>query len=78
MKIYNKIVYDINHNIIEEDSYEYKGPLTLAGPTFVAAAPYITAATSVMQFQQQGTLGKYNQKSLNRSAEVLDGQATQI
>ena len=78
MKIYNKIVYDINNNIIEEDSYEYKGPLTLAGPTFVAAAPYITAATSVMQFQQQGTLGKYNQKSLNRSAEVLDGQATQI
>ena len=78
MKIYNKIVYDINDNIIEEDSYEYKGPLTLAGPTFVAAAPYITAATSVMQFQQQGTLGKYNQKSLNRSAEVLDGQATQI
>ena len=78
MKIYNKIVYDINNNIIEEASYEYKGPLTLAGPTFVAAAPYITAATSVMQFQQQGTLGKYNQKSLNRSAEVLDGQATQI
>ena len=78
MKIYNKIVYDINDNIIEEDSYEYEGPLTLAGPTFVAAAPYITAATSVMQFQQQGTLGKYNQKSLNRSAEVLDGQATQI
>ena len=78
MKIYNKIVYDINNNIIEEDSYEYEGPLTLAGPTFVAAAPYITAATSVMQFQQQGTLGKYNQKSLNRSAEVLDGQATQI
>ena len=78
MKIYNKIVYDIIDNIIEEDSYEYEGPLTLAGPTFVAAAPYITAATSVMQFQQQGTLGKYNQKSLNRSAEVLDGQATQI
>ena len=78
MKIYNKIVYDINNNIIEEDSYEYEGPLTLAGPTFVAAAPYITAATSVMQFHQQGTLGKYNQKSLNRSAEVLDGQATQI
>ena len=23
MKIYNKIVYDINDNIIEEDSYEY-------------------------------------------------------
>ena len=28
MKIYNKIVYDINDNIIEEDSYEYNGPIT--------------------------------------------------
>ena len=78
MKIYNKIVYDINDNIIEEDSYEYEGPLTLAGPTLVAAAPYVVAGTSVMQFQQQGVIGKTNQQSFNRSAEVLDGQATQI
>ena len=28
MKIYNKIIYDINDNIIEEDSYEYYGELT--------------------------------------------------
>jgi|TARA_R100000655_G_scaffold2733_1_gene10552 ABC-type Fe2+-enterobactin transport system substrate-binding protein len=34
--------------------------------------------TSLMQYQQQGTLGKYNQKSFNRSADVLEGQATQI
>ena len=44
----------------------------------VAAAPYISAASSVMQFTQQGAIGKYNQQSFNRSAEVLDGQATQI
>jgi len=44
----------------------------------VAAAPYISVASSVMQFTQQGTLGKYNQKSFNRSADVLEGQATQI
>jgi len=78
MKIYNKIVYDINDNIIEEDSYEYEGPLTLAGPTLVAAAPYVVAGTSVMQFQQQGVIGKGNQQAFNRSAEVLEGQATQI
>jgi len=78
MKIYNKIVYDINDNIIEEDSYEYEGPLTLAGPTLVAAAPYVVAGTSLMQYQQQGVIGKGNEQAFNRSAEALDGQATQI
>ena len=78
MKIYNKIVYDINDNIIEEDSYEYEGPLTLAGPTLIAAAPYISAGTSVMQFTQQGAIGKYNQAANNRAATVLEGQAAQI
>ena len=74
MKIYNKIVYDINDNIIEEDSYEYEGPLTLADP--VSAA--VIGGTSLMQYQQQGVIGKYNQASNNRAAEVLDGQAAQI
>ena len=82
MKIYNKIVYDINDNIIEEDSYEYEGPLTFAGPAFVAAAttaaPYVVAGTSIMQYQQQGAIGKYNQAANNRAATVLEGQATQI
>ena len=27
MKIYTKIVYDINDNIIEEESFEYNGPI---------------------------------------------------
>ena len=44
----------------------------------VAAAPYISAATSVMQFTQQGAIGKYNQAANNRAATVLDNQATQI
>ena len=74
MKIYNKIVYDINDNIIEEDSYEYEGPLTLADP--VSAA--VIGGTSLMQYQAQGKIGKYNQQSYDRSAEVLEGQATQI
>ena len=44
----------------------------------VAAAPYISAASSVMQFTQQGVIGKYNQAANNRTAAVLDGQAAQI
>ena len=44
----------------------------------VAAAPYISAASSVMQFTQQGAIGKYNQAANNRAATVLDNQATQI
>ena len=74
MKIYNKIVYDINDNIIEEDSYEYEGPLTLADP--VSAA--VIGGTSLMQYQQQGAIGKYNQAANNRAATVLEGQAAQI
>jgi len=31
MKVYNKIVYDKNNKIIEEDSYNYNGPVALAG-----------------------------------------------
>jgi len=34
--------------------------------------------TSLMQYQAQGAIGKYNQAANNRTAEVLDGQATQI
>jgi hypothetical protein len=44
----------------------------------VAAAPYISAASSVMQFTQQGAIGKYNQAANNRAATVLEGQADQI
>jgi len=43
-----------------------------------AAAPYIVAGTSIMQYQQQGAIGKYNQAANNRAATVLEGQAAQI
>jgi len=43
-----------------------------------AAIPYVVAGTSIMQYQQQGAIGKYNQAADNRAAEVLEGQATQI
>ena len=72
MKIYNKIVYDFDNNIIEEDSYEYEGPITLAGPTLVAAAPYIVGATAVAGFQQAGAAGKFNQSVEERNALVQE------
>jgi hypothetical protein len=75
MKIYNKIVYDFDNNIIEEDSYEYKGPLTLAGP---AGPAVFTGLMGVAQYQQQGAIGKFNQSVANRNAQVLLGQKDQI
>lgn len=31
MKIYSKIVFDKDMNVIEEESYEYKGPVAMCG-----------------------------------------------
>ena len=41
-------------------------------------ATAFTIGTSLMQYQAQGAIGKYNQAANNRTAAVLDGQATQI
>ena len=76
MKIYNKIVYDFDNNIIEEDSYEYEGPITLAGPA--APAMIFTGAMGAAQFKAQGKIGKFNQSVANRNAAVLEGQAAQL
>tara|TARA_R100001015_G_C4627530_1_gene187130 strand:+ start:300 stop:866 length:567 start_codon:yes stop_codon:yes gene_type:complete len=81
MKIYNKIVYDINDNIIEEDSYEYEGPLTLAGPAFTAAvaksAPYVAAGTAVLAATQASSIGRFNQAVQNRNAQIAEQEADQ-
>ena len=44
----------------------------------ISAAPYISAATSVMAFQGQGTIGKFNQDVNERNAKTLENQALQI
>jgi len=44
----------------------------------VAAAPYISVASSVMQFTQQGAIGKYNQRNAERNAAVAEQEAIQI
>ena len=41
-------------------------------------ATAFTIGTSLMQYQAQGAIGKYNQAANNRTAAVLDGQAAQI
>jgi len=75
MKIYNKIVYDINDNIIEEDSYEYTGQITLAGP---AAPAIFTGAMGIAQISAQGKIGKINQSIEERNALVFEGQKEQL
>ena len=73
MKIYNKIVYDINDNIIEEDSYEYNGP--------IAKCDWVTAAVATVgaaQYQQQGVIGKTNQAIQNRNAQVAKQEGDAI
>lgn len=59
MKIYKKIVYDKDDNIIEEDSYEYHGQVAQAGDTVkkiiivaaVVAAVVVLGPTAMTAFQ---------------------------
>jgi len=44
----------------------------------MGAANIFTLGMGVMQYKQQGTLGKFNEASFNRSGQVLDNQAIQI
>ena len=43
-----------------------------------AAIPYVVAGTSIMQYQQQGAIGKYNQQVYNRNALVKEQEAEAI
>ena len=78
MKIYNKIVYDFDNNIIEEDSYEYEGPVTLAGPAAPFIGPAVAITMGAAQYKAQGKIGKFNQSVANRNALTLEGQKDQI
>ena len=44
----------------------------------MGAANAFVVGTSLMQYQQQGTIGKYNQAANERTGKVLDNQAIQI
>ena len=41
-------------------------------------ATAFTIGTSLMQYQAQGAIGKYNQRAENRKALILEGQADQL
>ena len=56
MKIYNKIVYDKYNNIIEEDSYEYTGKVSLAGGGGDIVQVALTVAIAVYAPQMVGVL----------------------
>ncbi len=78
MKIYKKIVYDKNDNIIEEDSYEYHGQITQAGGAkkIIKAVVIIAAvvAVAVVLGPQVGTLFKgANLKSFAMKALISVG-----
>ena len=58
MKIYKKIVYDKNNNIIEEDSYEYHGQVAQAGDTIkdiIVIA--VVVAVAVVVFSNPAFMG---------------------
>ena len=84
MKIYNKIVYDIDNNIIEEDSYEYEGPLALADFVSTAATaatpymPYVAAGTAVLAGRQASAVGSYNKAIADRNFRVKVQEAERI
>jgi hypothetical protein len=42
------------------------------------ALPYVVGGLGVMQFQQQGAAGKYNQAIQNRNAQIAEQEAAQI
>jgi len=44
----------------------------------MGAANAFVVGTSLMQYQQQGAIGKYNQAANERTGKVLDNQAIQI
>ena len=56
MKIYNKIVYDKYNNVIEEDSYDYYGPVAKADGDTVKQA-VVVGAVAVGVGWVAGTLG---------------------
>ena len=71
MKIYNKIVYDFDNNIIEEDYYEYNGPLTLAGPSGASTGSGGTGGGTV------GPAGvKVDKKGNKKYGTALDAKLT--
>ncbi len=79
MKIYKKIVYDKNDNIIEEDSYEYQGQITQAGGSVkkvIAVVAVVAIAVVLVQSGAfAGSFGKINFGKLGMRALISVGSS---
>ena len=79
MKIYKKIVYDKNDNIIEEDSYEYQGQITQAGgevkKVIAVVAVVAIAVVLVKSGAFAGSFGKINFGKLGMRALISVGSS---
>lgn len=70
MKIYNKIVIDMNTNeVLEEDSFEYDGPVAYCAPV-IPYIPLIAAGLGV-----GGSLYSANQAQKNAESNAEDAEA---
>ena len=79
MKIYKKIVYDKNDNIIEENSYEYQGQITQAGGSVkkvIAVVAVVAIAVVLVQSGAfAGSFGKINFGKLGMRALISVGSS---
>ena len=70
MKIYKKIVYDKNDNIIEEDSYEYQGQVAQAGgdsnPVKKIITIAVVVAVAVVVFSNPAFVGSLSNFSFKK------------
>ena len=77
MKIYKKIVYDKNDNIIEENSYEYQGQVAQAGGSVkkvIAVVAVVAVAVVLVQSGAfAGSFGNFSLKKLGMKALISVG-----
>ena len=77
MKIYKKIVYDKNDNIIEENSYEYQGQVAQAGGSvkkIIAVVAVVAVAVVLIQSGAfAGSFGNFSLKKLGMKALISVG-----
>ena len=70
MKIYNKIVYDKNDNIIEEDSYEYHGKVAQAGGGSVKKIIVVAAVVAAVVYFGPTLMGSMSGNTLFTKANM--------
>lgn len=77
MKIYNKIVWDKDFNIIEEDSYEYEGPVAYTkgkppSPSPIGKPPPLPMPSPRPKSRRAYKVGKTRSQSSEIGSESRD------